>query len=263
MADVSTIEVKLNGATPALIVDGDLALSRWGLLLAARLAETGPLWVPRSLWPLIDSDRLYREEPGLLGRGGEEAAEALSDWHAAWQCNRLKGAFHWFGDHRHESQLPDEADEFLLQRFEAALNQLIGRLGGESEEAPLDWRDQSICDALATAAALSPRPSVLIARRSSVFRLAAIAKAAPQFSVGEVKKPPPALGERLNLSLLPPLLLGELDLIAIHLAAPKAMLLPWGSGDADMWGEADPGFAPPGGGAPDPFTGATIAWHGV
>src|SRR5262245_55067003 len=121
MAEVSTIEVRFNGATPALIIDGDLAFSRWGLLLAARLAESGPLWLPRSLWPLIDSDRIYRDDPALLGHDGEETAEALSDWHAAWHGNRLKGAFHWFGDHRHESNLPDEADEYLLQRFEVAL----------------------------------------------------------------------------------------------------------------------------------------------
>lgn len=264
MADVSTIEVRLNGATPALIIDGDLALSRWGLLLAARLADSGPVWLPRSLWPLIDSDWLYRDEPDRLGLRGEEAAEALSDWHAAWQGNRLKGAFHWLGDLRHESNLPEGADEHLLQRFEAALARLVARLGGESEDHAIDWRDQALCDALATATALSPRPSILLAQRGALPRLARIAVEEPCLVCDEIKRRPPrALGERLSLSLLPPLLLNELDLIAVHFAAPRAMLLPWGAGDSELWGDADPGFALPGGNAPDPLSGAAIAWHRV
>src|SRR5688500_7324716 len=109
MADVSAIQVKFAGLSPAFVLDGDLALSRWGLLLAARLAQSAQVWIPRSLWPLIDSDSLYRTRPALLDPDGEAVVDALGDWHAAWQGHRLRGAFHWFGDHRHEGQCPADS----------------------------------------------------------------------------------------------------------------------------------------------------------
>jgi hypothetical protein len=261
MPDVSTIEVKLNGTAPAIVIDGDLALSRWGLMISAHLAQSAPLWLPRSIWPLIDSDSLYQREPDLLGDDGGEVAEILSQWQMMWQTNRLKGQYCWFGDLRHEGQITKDMDDFVHQRFEAALTMLVGRVEDHQPSSDMDWRTQAIWDAFATAAALSPQTAILIARRSQLPRITAVVDALPEASIDEIPVSPSAPGEKPLLGGLPPVMLGVLDLVAVHIAAPGAMLLPWGVGEASLWGDSDPGLPGPIGFAPDPWTGAVVAWR--
>lgn len=265
MAELSAIEVKLGKTSPALVLDGDLALSPYGLLLAARLAQANAIWIPRSLWPLIDSDRIYNDDHSLLGSEGKIVAEALSDWHGAWQTNRLRGTFFWFGDHRHEGLLPSDADEFVHQRFEVALNALGAEDVSEQAARPFDWRSFAACEALAISAALSPLHAVILARKGSLSLLGSIAarnhiefKQADGLPRGFVS----SFAEHA-LNSLPPIMHGTLELIALHVFAPKAMLLPWGMGQSELWGENDPGFTTPFGDAPDPWARASIAWHRV
>jgi hypothetical protein len=263
MPDVSTIEVKLNGTAPAMVMDGDLALSRWGLTIAAHLAQSAALWLPRSIWPLIDSDSLYRDHPDLLGDDGREVAEILGQWQMMWQTNRLKGSYCWFGDLRHESQIAKDMDEFIHQRFESALSALTARLETHEDDADVDWRTQAICDAFATAAALSPQTAVLLARRSQLSRIEAVFDALPEASIDQIPPDIHLTSRRLRLDGLPPVMLGKLDLVAVHIAAPRAMLLPWGVNEASLWGDNDPGFPGGNGFAPDPWVGAVAAWRGI
>src|SRR5882672_2994276 len=102
MTDVSSVEIRLNTGKPACILDGSLALDPCGPLLSHRLAQHWPVWIVRSLWPLIDSDHVYRKNPELLDQGADRrgagrgivTAEALSEWHALWVSGRLNGSFH-------------------------------------------------------------------------------------------------------------------------------------------------------------------------
>jgi hypothetical protein len=272
MSQLSSVEIKLGAQPPACVLDAELALSPLGLLLALRLAQEWRVWLARSLWPMIDSCRLYDARPHLV-RGPEDCGgeavtpvvTALGDWHQAWLGARINGRFHWIGDHRHESDLPQDADDLLPQRFEALAAALS--LDNDDDAANSDWSWRRTCglEALALAAALSARPTVILtdlkagATRPAVVGLweERSGRPAPQLALNG--HAPLALPASLRLGL-PPLLAGELTLAAVHVAAPRALVIPWGLGGEEMWGAADPGF-PDYGPAPDPWDGASLAWH--
>jgi hypothetical protein len=275
MSSLSSVEIRLNAGAPACVLDASLALSSGGLLLATRLAREWPVWLVRSMWPMIDSDQLYRERPHLVAAAGEPRASvdqlisALGDWHVAWLGDRVKGRFHWIGDHRHESDIPEDADECLLARFEALANSLLRRTGDSDDEAidEWSWRRTSACEALALAAALQTRPTVVLTLAEPGTRPGAVelweeftGVECPALEVNGTT--PFALPASLRIGL-PPLLDGAARLAAIHIAAPRALSLPWGVGGVDLWGETDPGFLVPNGPAPDPWDGATLVWHPV
>ena len=96
MQGFSSIEVRINALAPACVLDAELALSPAGLLLATRMAREWPIWLMRSMWPMIDSDQLYRRCPRIISGPGEPQEDvdalikALGDWHAAWLGNRGK-----------------------------------------------------------------------------------------------------------------------------------------------------------------------------
>jgi hypothetical protein len=273
MPSLSSVEIRLNAQAPACVLDAGLALSPHGLLLATRLAREWPVWLVRSMWPMIDSDQLYRERPHLIQAPGEavesaqELIRALGDWHVAWLGNRVQGRFQWIGDRRHESDLPADVDEQLPFRFEVLVNRLLGH-GTESDERAVSawsWRYTCACEALALAAALQTRPTIILAGREpesrpdtvTIWEEFAGAECPPVVLNGSV---PLCLPPSLQIGL-PPLLGGEMRLAAIHVAAPRALALPWGPGSEALWGEADPGFPNIDEPAPDPWEGATVAWH--
>jgi hypothetical protein len=235
MNSLSSIEVRLKANAPACVLDAGLALSAGGLLFAIRLAREWPVWLVRSMWPMIDSDQLYRERPGLLAANDESSdavgslIEALGDWHAAWQRNTIRD-IHWPGDNRHESDFPDDVDAGLLPRFEFLAGHLISQLNGKAEIGPhWSWRHTCACEALALAAALQTRPTIVLVelepdRAPLVVRIweAFTGRACPAHEFSNVT--PIVLPDRLRIGL-PSVLMGGLELAAVHVTAPRALSL--------------------------------------
>jgi hypothetical protein len=106
------------------VLDPNLALSRNGAMLARLLAPYAEQWVGPEFFNVLDSASLYRREPELLVWPGTDKAaiaevpEVLRDWtqlrDEAGRC------LNWVGDALRESCLPDDTDETVLSRWEAA-----------------------------------------------------------------------------------------------------------------------------------------------
>jgi hypothetical protein len=270
VSNLSRVEIRLTGQPPACVLDAGLALSPNGLLLAMRLAREWPVWLVRSMWPMIDSDQLYRERPHLVAASGEPASrvaaliDALGDWQAAWVRQSVKG-IHWPGDHRHESDFPDDADEGLLARFDALAASLIA--GGDDRETheAWSWRRTCACEALALAAALQTRPTIVLASLEDGARPLAVS-IWDEFK--HVESPPLALDGAAPVALpaslrigMPLLLGGGLGLAAIHVMAPRALTLPREATGDGLWTEGAanlPGVEPV-----DPWQGAMLSWHAI
>jgi len=271
MANVSSVEIRLGSQTPACVLDAELALSPFGLLLALRLAQEWRVWLARSLWPMIDSYRLFDTRPHLVMEPGEPSRDeveplltALGDWHQAWLGARINGRFHWIGDHRHESDLPEDADEFLPQRFEMMAEALIG--DEATDDAHWSWRRTCGFEALALAGALSPRPTLILThlrpgeREPRLVSLWQERDGRHCRPLGLNGVPPISLPPWIKIGL-PPLLGEELTLCAVHVAAPRAPVLPYVLGGDDLW-SSEAGDGTPAD-APDPWDGAMLAWHAM
>jgi hypothetical protein len=155
MAGMFPLSVKISQRAPVCILDARLALAPGGLLLALKLARATELWLTREFWSLIDSVFVFaRAHPPA-------AMRELWLWHTAWLAGRLQGAFHWIGDARRESVLPEGADPDLLAQFEqldAALLEAMTAHNGSLEGLLSDCARQSI----ALAAALGPQAPIIL-----------------------------------------------------------------------------------------------------
>lgn len=114
---------RVDAPTLNVIIDAHLALAPLGLLRTMRLARTTRVWLPRSLWSLLDNDALYRRHPERLSRRPHRALARMADqmpmWRQAWHYGRLAADVHWIGDARYEGSAPERGDPGLFQRFEA------------------------------------------------------------------------------------------------------------------------------------------------
>jgi hypothetical protein len=155
MAGMFPLSVKISQRAPVCILDARLALAPGGLLLALKLARATELWLTREFWSLIDSVFVFaRAHPPA-------AMRELWLWHTAWLAGRLQGAFHWIGDARRESVLPEGADPDLLAQFEqldAALLESMTAHNGSLQGLLSDCARQSI----ALAAALGPQAPIIL-----------------------------------------------------------------------------------------------------
>jgi hypothetical protein len=106
------------------VLDPNLALSREGAMLARRLAPHAEQWVYPEWWNIVDSARLYACEPGLVAPPGADSTfiaeipEALRDWTQLRE--EARRCVHWVGETLPESYMPDDVDEAVLPRWEAA-----------------------------------------------------------------------------------------------------------------------------------------------
>jgi hypothetical protein len=167
------------------ILDGELALSRQGLLFAMRLAQEANVWLFRALWNALDNSQLYPApaETGVAERQGRR--EASAQWESARLATDLAGLqFFFVGDARHESLLPKEVDQDLVERFEALAGELDGLYPGGSD---FDYDPVYECnrDTVALAAAL-------IRHRPIVFSLRA------RLRIGQAHPPEPGICEFLR-----------------------------------------------------------------
>lgn len=130
MTALPPLDVEVNARKWSCILDIHLALSRYGLIFALRLAEEMNVWLLPALWEILDSDQYYRDHPdrlspdSLIGENSmeserrEQILEALGQWQTArLEANLAALPFYWSGDGNHDSLLPKGMDYSLVQRF--------------------------------------------------------------------------------------------------------------------------------------------------
>jgi hypothetical protein len=115
---------------PDLIIDGRLAFSRHGLLIALALTRRRRVWLGQGIWALLQRFEVidYPEFADAL-EDAREMLPALREWHAVWTGGTLLERFCWIGDILFESRLPPDFDQcsvwrlqhfaLLLERFAA------------------------------------------------------------------------------------------------------------------------------------------------
>jgi hypothetical protein len=162
------VSVQLTQRRWRCVLDSNLALSPLGAEFARLLAPCAEVWLGTEFFNILDSARIYREEPELLVWPGTDHKEArtlpgvLRDW------TRLRDAagygstqFHWIGDVLRESRLPAGMSETVVARWEAAARSLDACLPRAIEASgPLiaAMRDTvALCAVLPAAAILTLR----------------------------------------------------------------------------------------------------------
>ena len=134
MSSLPAFDVSVSSRHMSCILDGELALSRQGLLFAMRLAQEANVWLFRALWNALDNSHLYPAavEPDAAGQQGRR--EASEQWESARLATDLAGLqFFFVGDARHESLLPKEVGSDLVERFETLAIELDGLFQREDE----------------------------------------------------------------------------------------------------------------------------------
>lgn len=173
MSVIPPLQVTVDVKDWSCILDVRLALSRYGLMLALRLAEELKVYLVPALWAVLDNTAYYERHPGylagdpLLSAGplaGGECGMALAQWETARLELGLSALrVYWAGDALHESSLPKEVDAGAVGRFERLAEGLERRLADarpelESGHPLLDGSR----DAAALAAAMARyRPIIL------------------------------------------------------------------------------------------------------
>jgi hypothetical protein len=163
MSSLPPLDVSVSSRKMSCILDGELALSRQGLLFAMRLAQEANVWLFRALWQTLDNSHLY----ALPAAERQDKHEARRQWELARLGTHLAGLCFFVGDAKHESLLPKEVENDLVERFEALAVELDG-LHRREDDAETDYDPVYECNrdtvALATA---------LIRHRPMVFSLCA------------------------------------------------------------------------------------------
>ena len=156
MSSLPALDVSVSSRRISCILDGELALSRQGLLFAMRLAQEANVWLFRALWNALDNSHLYpaAAEPDAASQQGRR--EASEQWESARLATDLAGLqFFFVGDARHESLLPKEVGSDLVERFETLAIELDGLFQRE-DASQIDFDPVYECsrDTIALATAL-------------------------------------------------------------------------------------------------------------
>ncbi len=176
MSSLPPLDVSVSSRKMSCILDGELALSRQGLLFATLLAQEAHVWLFRALWQTLDNSHLY----ALPASERQDKHEARLQWESARLRTDLAGLQCFFvGDARHESLLPKEVENDLVERFEALAVELDGLHKSKGDaEAAYDPVYECHRDTVALATAL-------IRHRPIVFSL----RARPRTSEADLPEP--------------------------------------------------------------------------
>src|SRR5215475_10465550 len=80
MSSLPALEVSVSSRRMSCILDGELALSRQGLLFAMRLAQEANVWLFRALWNALDNSHLYPAAAEPDAAGQQRRREASEQW---------------------------------------------------------------------------------------------------------------------------------------------------------------------------------------
>jgi hypothetical protein len=250
----SSFSVAVHTKRRACVLDTQVALSPFGLLLAQRLSAEFDLWLARELWQILDNTQFYLAQPERLlpfvpdGQAslplepadGDLLRDTLRQWEAARTAHDLTGLrIYWIGDALGESLLSPGADPDLVSRFEILASSLHARarLRAREEDGVLV---DCFRDAVALAATLvSYRPFILTCLTQDISGIGGggeplLCSYLRQWRIGceHVDKTKTADMERDGLvSLIAKAGAGELlwtglNLAVIHVLVPKAIVMP-------------------------------------
>ena len=248
----------------AVIIDGRLALSRYGLLISLRLADRARVWLVRTLWSLLDNDQFFQDRPELIDDNGRpgEAATMLAEWRRAWLGANMLNRCCWIGDARHESLLPFDMPEGSVERFEFLSGLFDGRNPAGRGESPLG---ECARDAICLAAVLCASGSVILTpggRNGHESRLCTMLEAAgiPCAEIEDERAAAMLSAETLPTGLVPlarQLAGNGFELAAVHLLVPHALVASPADADDLEW----PAQLPEG--EVDPWADASALWHRI
>jgi hypothetical protein len=210
------------------VLDPNLALSPHGAMLTRLFAPYVEQWVDPEIFNVIDNAQVYQQEPELLVWPSTDKAtiaevpQVLRDW---TQLRDEAGRYlHWVGDALRESCLPEDIDEAVLPRWEAASRSLDLNLPKAIEATgPLI---AAMRDAAALCAVL---PAACLLGRGTPGEPPLICHHLRQWGLGCEELPPEdalVLIERagflqlLVAAGLAPLVWGGLRLAVVHLCVP-------------------------------------------
>jgi hypothetical protein len=157
-----TMSLSVNLKKRACVLDADLALSKFGLLLAQRLSDEFDVWLVREMWQRLDNS-----VPDLRQRGVFEQ----------WQVARISAdyaglRFFWLGDAVRESFLPPGVDRNIHYRYEilqCALEQETVKNFADGRESHFEQSGDcaSYRDTAALSAALIPYQGFILTQQGA------------------------------------------------------------------------------------------------
>jgi hypothetical protein len=162
MSSLPPLDVSVSSRKMSCVLDGELALSRQGLLLALRLAEEANVWLFPALWRTLDNSQVY--PGGQVGPTASSTRRTEQQWELTRLGTDLAGLqFFFVGDARHESLLPKDVGKDLVERFETLSAELDDLYRSNRQAGPVyDPVFECNRDAIALATALiRHRPIVL------------------------------------------------------------------------------------------------------
>lgn len=224
MTSFPPLNVAVSGPRLCCVVDVPLALASGGLLFALRLAKEANVFLGRELWKTLDSLDVLQEQTGKQEQGDIRL----------WKLARLDShmnqlGLYWAGESRQESLLPEDQDKQFLQRYEMLAQSFDDCSEDDGETWLAGDEHRSSLDTLALAGALMPyRPiiftcaindSPLHAYMQDHLNVSRISESAARHA----RKYFRPLFFRNGIS---DLLWHGLQLTAIHLVAPHALVMP-------------------------------------
>ena len=282
MTTLPPFDVKVSTRRWSCVLDVRLALSRWGLMFAWRIADEMNVWLVPSLWELLDSADYYLRHPKTLqrqpgvGESGVEnrentfMVESLGQWQTARLEEDLPSVpIYWAGDASHESLLPKEVPPGVIRRFAILAEALDGR-----EQPPRRVREPAhpfldcFRDAVALTAALGRYRPVIFTLGDDAGHLPQVCRYLESRGIPCRRAPGDAAGNPVKNHLGPTLFrsgVGELifagmPLAAVHIVAPRTFVMPEsGEGEVSCGGtlKEEEGLGPP----RDWWGGASAHWY--
>jgi hypothetical protein len=248
----SDLKLQVSVRKLACVLDPALLLCHaQGPTLAMRLTQVMEPWVTRSFWQALDASELLAGDAASPLSGA-----ALSEWLALREhTDAGSWLLRWIGDRLAESQLRDEADAHVIERWEALAEGLAARLAPHGQSSWCSGFDTNAVslDALALSATLDgalvlcdagsdQEPGPVQAARAAALRTQRL-EPLPADSLFSAERA--LVRQSLAHAGLAALLEDELRLAAVH-------VLPRADDAANV--DAD---------AIDPWAGARVWWYAV
>lgn len=264
MNEMVSLHVGTAVEAPACIIDGSLALSPLGLILALRLARSRRVWLARAMWALLDNDEFYQKRPDLIGESGDGVVQArmLGEWRRAWLAANLLDQCFWIGDARHDSLLPAGMDDSVVDQFELLSQALVARDAdlARAEIAPLA---ECARDAIVLSAVLGMQYPVILTAQDNVQKPPDLCRMLAKSGIGCRRVKKDGRLHHFAECVLPAAMwftvrqfaATGIGLAAVHLIAPRAVATAR-QGSSQSWSGDEPlDF--------DPWADACAVWHTV
>jgi hypothetical protein len=278
------LDVRVNARRRACVLDIALALSPWGVMFPWRMADEMDIWLVPSFWDLLDGADYYLQDPGAFRSDPasgfvEEGRDprGFLDTLAQWQTARLEADLpsvpvYWAGDARHESLLPKGVSGDLMACFPmlaASLERMLP--SGSPEFEPGNPFADCTRDAAALAAVLGRHRPIVFSLAPSPGETPYICRYLAACGIpcrelasrnGEANPMQRHLQPAFLRSGIAELIWSGMSLVALHIVAPKAFLVPQ-SGEDDCTYDEDLPRADTRAPSPGWWDGAVATWYGL